>query len=58
MSALGQNGEAVREMRTDRTRWTGEAAVRGGYGHTDPYKANLKINATGRAIDFKSYIGR
>lgn len=57
LSALGQNGEAVREMRTDRTRWTGEAAVRGGYGHTDPYKANLKINATGREIDFKSYIG-
>ena len=36
---------------------TGEAAIRGGYGHTDPYRANLKFNAASRTIDFKSYAG-
>ena len=35
----------------------GEAAIRGGYGHTDPYRANLKFNAASRTIDFKSYAG-
>ena len=39
------------------TRLTGEAAIRGGYGHTDPYRANLKFNAASRTIDFKSYAG-
>ena len=32
---------------------TGEAAIRGGYGHTDPYKANLKFIVASRTIDFK-----
>ena len=35
----------------------GEAAIRDGYGHTDPYRANLKFNAASRTIDFKSYAG-
>ena len=36
---------------------SGEAAIRGGYGHTDTYKANLKFNVASRTIDFKSYAG-
>ena len=55
--AFGQSVTAGQAAQTDRTKLAGEAVIRGGYGHTDPYKANLKFNVTSRTIDFKSYAG-
>ena len=50
-------GGARPEVPGKGARLTGEAAIRGGYGHTDPYRANLKFNVASRTIDFKSYAG-
>ena len=50
-------GGAIPEGPGKGARLTGEAAIRGGYGHTDPYRANLKFNAASMTIDFKSYAG-
>ena len=50
-------GGARPEVPGKGTMLTGEAAIRGGYGHTDPYRANLKFNVASRTIDFKSYAG-
>lgn len=55
--AFGQSVTAGQATQTDRTKLAGEAVIRGGYGHTDPYKANLKFNVASRTIDFKSYAG-
>lgn len=53
----GQDEVAGQTVPTSRARLTGEAVIRGGYGHTDPYKANLKLNVASRKIDFKSFVG-